>query len=66
MYLKILRKTALLVIMTVTTCALVVPERSMVKSVFNITFLNFIQIFHVTIKFLRKPHTAPCVLLMVT
>lgn len=51
--------------MTVTTCALVVPERSMVKSVFNISFLNFIQIFPVTIKFLRKWLTAPCVILMV-
>ena len=66
MNLKILSKNALLMIMAVTTCALVVPERSMLKSVFNNTFVNFIQIFPVTVKFLRKSLAAPRVLIMVT
>jgi accessory gene regulator protein AgrB len=63
---EILCKTAILMIMTVTTHALVVPERSMIKSVFNSTFLNIIQVFPVTVKFLRKSLAAPCVLMMVT
>lgn len=63
---EILCKTALLMIMTVTTCALVAPQRNMLTSVFDTTFLNFIQIFPVTIKFLRKWLAAPCVLMMVT
>ena len=53
-------------IMIGTTYALVVPERSLVKSVFNSTFLNFMQVFPVTVKFLRKFLAAPYVLMMVT
>jgi hypothetical protein len=65
MNLKILCKTALLMNMTVTTRALVVPQRNMVKSVFVSAFLTFLQIFAMTIKFLRKSLATPCVTMMV-